>query len=237
MAGWSGALRRLVEGALDLLFPLRCTACGREGAWVCPACRPSLPVNAPPLCPRCAHPGPGPCPDCAGWDPALAVVRAPYRYEGPVREALLRLKYRGVRALAPPLAEAMALACRGLPADALVPVPLHPRRRRERGYNQSALLARALAPLLGVPVAPVLVRVRPTPPLAGQVGARERWSLLEGAFRCQGPAPRRALLVDDVCTTGATLVACARALWEGGAEWVGAVVVAREPAQRRGGGP
>jgi ComF family protein len=119
-----------------------------------------------------------------------------------------------------------------LPVDVVVPVPLHPRRQRLRGYNQSTLLAREVSRRLGLTLASeALVRRRDTPPQAKAVEAGARRRNVAGAFDCPAgvAAGRRVLLVDDVTTTGATLDACARALLaEGGAAGVWALTFARE---------
>ena len=152
-------------------------------------------------------------------------VWAPVAYEGPGRALVRGLKYRGAVGLAEPMAAAM---CAGAPSleGALVPVPLHPRRRRQRGYNQAERLAAALSGRCGLPVADCLARSGPAS--ARQVG-RARVERLSGGpeIRAATAPPRRVTLVDDVCTTGATLAACAAALRKAGTEEVGAVVYAR----------
>ena len=151
-------------------------------------------------------------------------VWAPVAYEGPARALVRGLKYRGAPGLADPMAAAV---CAGAPAmeGALVPVPLHPRRRRQRGYNQAERIAAAIAGRAGLEVADCLERYGPA--AARQVG-RDRSERLAGPhFEPTGPPPPQATLVDDVCTTGATLAACAAALRRGGCEEVKAVVYAR----------
>jgi len=118
-----------------------------------------------------------------------------------------------------------------VPADILVPVPLSPRRRRVRGYNQSALLARELARRLGLPVDDkTLARVRSTASQAETANAEARKLNVKGAFQCKGGAlqGKEVLLLDDVATTGATLSACAQALRDAGAASVWALTFARE---------
>jgi ComF family protein len=152
-------------------------------------------------------------------------------YEGPIEVAIQRFKYHGWRRLAEPLALLLAerLVVEGLSATLAVEVPLHSSRLRERGFNQSELLARELRKRLSLEVAPgELVRTRPTPP---QVGHDRRWRLenVRDAFEWQGFGleARSILLIDDVCTTGATLEACATALRAGGSGPVIGVSVAR----------
>ena len=147
------------------------------------------------------------------------------------REAVHALKYARLTSLARPLAELMAAPLRGsLPAaDALVAVPLHRGRERERGYNQAEVLARHLAPQLGLPLEPWMRRSRPTPQQARAATAAQRRENVRGAFAADGVRPgARVLALDDVCTTGATLDDCARALKEAGASWVLGLTFARE---------
>jgi ComF family protein len=191
----------------------------------------------PPLCASCGREvGAGNrCQDCAREQPRIDGIRACSRFEGAVRTAVHRLKYNGQRALAEPLAELLERTARELPsADAIVPLPLHPARERERGYNQSGLLAVALAGRLELPVLPAAVRTRKTNDQVG-LTRRERQENVRGAFACPDPAlvaGRRLLLVDDVCTTGSTLVACAAPLLRANAASVRGLVVARQDYER-----
>lgn len=155
-------------------------------------------------------------------------IWAPVAYEGPGRALVRGLKYRGAVGLAEPMAAAI---CAGAPAleGVLVPVPLHPRRRRQRGYNQAERLAAALARRCGLELADCLERRGPA--AARQVG-RDRSERLAGpglaiAVKEGVAVPARAVLVDDVCTTGATLAACAAALRAAGTHRVSAVAYAR----------
>ena len=131
-------LRRLLSllggRALDLLLPLRCVGCDREGRFLCERCHDGLPRLSRPYCSVCSAPGgPDPCEWCASERPPIEGVRAPYLMDGAVRDAVHAIKYRGYRAGAPALARLMAgyLSSHAIAATALVPVPLH--RRRERG--------------------------------------------------------------------------------------------------------
>jgi ComF family protein len=152
-------------------------------------------------------------------------------FDGTLREAIHSLKYRNMRSLAAPLGEMLADYWREnvLAADVLVPVPLHVRRLRERGYNQSELLAVRSGQSLGIPVVcDVLRRSRYTLAQTRLSGAERRQNVA-GAFVCAGMGLRgkRVVLVDDVCTTGSTLEACSIALRAGGARSVWALTVAR----------
>lgn len=163
----------------------------------------------------------------------MSSLRAACRYEGAVRTAIRRLKYSRVRLFATLAAQFVeaSLSTRPLEADLVMPVPLSDRRQRERGYNQSELIARELAHLgvLPAPVTNALVRRRDTRPQV-ELQRAERLTNVQDAFDCRRPAlvaGHRVLLIDDVSTTGATLEACAVPLIEAGAARVMALVVAK----------
>jgi ComF family protein len=203
---------------------------------------------APPLCWSCGGPARGGEPLCRSCRASLqrlaaepvwlSFVRvwAPVAYSGPARDLVRALKFRGAIAVADAMAARIAANAPAgwLEGPTLVPVPLHPRRRRSRGYNQATALAEALARRTGLAVADCLVR---TGPAATQVGRHreERRSGPAGAIELRGPdagrraaaVPARVLLVDDVVTTGATLAACRTALAAAGSDQVDAVVFAR----------
>ncbi len=228
-------LEQLKKTALDLLFPLRCIECGKEGSLICPACRKGLPWILPPVCPFCGVDKPldTPCTSCPAFRPVIEGVRAPFRFEATIRSAVHRLKYRNLRAIAAPLAAMMAdyLGDNPLPYDIIIPVPLHNKRLRERGYNQSELLAKEIGKSTGVQVeAGCLTRHRHTPAQAMTKSIQERHSNLAGAFICKNESARgkRVLLIDDVATSGATLDACAKALKSAGAVSVWGLTLARD---------
>jgi ComF family protein len=163
---------------------------------------------------------------------AIDGIRGVGYLRGPLKRAIYQFKYRQKRKMALPLADLMHhhLLANPLPAELIVPVPLHMDRLRERGYNQAALLARELSERSGLPVEEKsLVRIRETAPQVA-LKADERRKNVRGAFRGQGEKlkDRQVLLIDDVSTTGATLEACAEALREKGAQSVWALVLARE---------
>lgn len=216
---------------LDWLLPPRCGGCRALGAWLCQGCRAGVRGLREPLCPRCGRETEQPRPDCGCRRRlrALSRIRSAAAYEGPLERALHRFKYEGWPALAPALAGILAERLQAPAGARVAAVPLHRRRQRQRGYNQSALLARELARAWALPAAPTgLIRVRDTPAQVGLDRLRRRDNV-EDAFRWEGRPLTGAfvLLVDDVATTGSTLEACARALKLGGAARVEAVTVAR----------
>ena len=191
------------------------------------------PVLLPTTCPVCGAPGPSPCLECRGalrpapdLPPPEGLVSCPalLSYEGVGRELVARLKYRNARSSLPWLAAQLAQVAPG-PVDAVTWVPTTGRRRRRRGFDQSALLARAVARRLSVPSRAMLRRL-PGPHQTG----RSRSERLAGpalGLRRGVRVPARVLLVDDVATTGASLSTAARWLKEAGAREVHAVVIAR----------
>jgi ComF family protein len=242
----------LVSALLDLVFPPFCPVCQRrlgEGRRdpLCGQCWEGLDRIAPPHCRVCGLPfarfagfdgTPPPsvrlCGRCRRRSPPFTYARAAVRYGEVAREAVHSLKFGGRRALAAPLGDLIAeMGAGGLPAgtpDLLVPVPLHRRRERERGFNQAFLLARRVGQIWRVPVcADALTRTVATRPQT-DLTAETRWANVRGAFALRRPervAGRHVVLIDDVITTGATLTACARCLAAGGAVTVGALTVAR----------
>jgi ComF family protein len=208
---------RLVgAGLLDLLFPPRCVACAAYGNSLCAACRARI-EPAPPI------------PAPAG----LAAIAAVGAHRGVLRQAVLELKFGARLAAVDPLGELLATVIAERwdewQPEALVPVPIHWTRRLRRGFNQSELLCAAAARRSGAAVLPALIRTRRTPPQVGR-SAEERRANVQAAFQARSALPYgRVVLVDDVCTTGATLAACAAALRKAGAERVYGLTVTSEP--------
>lgn len=229
--------RSLVEHvgrtALDLVFPPRCAVCDSDGAFLCDACAASLAEARPPRCSRCWRPGELFCLECRRTAPPFTGLRSAFVHTGSARTLVHALKYRGMTALATPMAAHLANVVRRdrLRVEVIVPVPLSGLRRRMRGYNQAEALAKAIGRELGLPVRrDALVRRRHTPPQAQSAGATERRRNVAGAFAASnaGLAGARVLLVDDVTTTGATMAACAEALRAANAHSVWGLAFARE---------
>ena len=203
------------------------------GEWFCASCATQVQLLSPPLCVHCNLPiaAGDLCEHCRHNPSSLAGIRAATRYADPIREAIIRLKFHGWQALADSLSLYLWQIWQHepLPVDALVPVPSDKTRLRARGYNQSTLLARGLSRHIGKPVwEEALERTRPTTRQV-ELTAAQRWQNVDGAFRCREHAVqgRVILLVDDICTTGATLEACAAELRAAGARAVWGMTVAR----------
>lgn len=234
----------LFSRAADAFFPRVCAGCGaadpEASAHLCWECLRELPLIRRPFCERCGDPVAGRvdhayvCALCAGRGDAFTSARSAARYEGACAQAVRALKYHGATWVAGDLAGWLESVVRaewpGVEFDAIVPVPLHPLRRRVREYNQAELLARGLGRRLRRPVRPrALRRVRATPSQT-RLTVKDRAANMKNAFEarpCKNLSGARLLLVDDVMTTGATLHDAARALREGGASGVWAVTVAR----------
>jgi ComF family protein len=225
----------LGETALNLFFPKRCVGCGKEGFFICATCYRSISPIIPPVCPLCGKPQASGllCPGCLGWQSEIDGIRSPFRFEGVIRQAVYQLKYRNLRALAPMLAVLLGnyINKYPVPGEILVPVPLHKIRVRERGYNQSYLMAKELGKFCGLPVDDkCLIRAKYSLPQARTTNVDERRNNVSGAFICRDGrlTGRKVILIDDVSTSGATLNACAAALKGVGAESVWGLTLARE---------
>ncbi len=226
-------LSKLARSAIDLIFPINCTGCGREGGIICNDCAGGLPLLRPPYCRICAAPGAdGLCTWCSQYPRGFESLRAPYQFEGAIREAVHALKYRGMRAAAETLGGLMTeyLQQNPVQCNVLVPVPLHSSRLRSRGYNQSALLAREIGRRLDIPVQEdLLERLINAGPQVESQTREERRSNVAGNFACKSDATGQAvLLIDDVATTASTLSECAQSLKEAGASRTYALTLARD---------
>ena len=211
--------------------------CGAESAGdaVCEACARALPNRPPSACPRCGLPGldGGCCAACEREKPAYDATLALYDFVFPVDAMVHALKYRHRLSMASFFGAALAARAQdfGAQADLILPMPLHPRRLAERGFNQAVELARPLARVRGLPLGLAVVsKLRDIPAQAG-LDREARLRNPRGVFECDMSLHgQRVIVVDDVMTTGATLGELARTLKRQGASWVGNVVVARTPA-------
>jgi len=237
------ATRELLLGFSSLLYPPACTICAASVGsreYLCADCEGKLSRIVPPFCAKCSEPFDGAittpfsCVNCAHRKLYFDAASSAYRSRGIARRVILNFKY-GKQIYLRHLVGGWLMTAlddariRGRKFDAVVPVPLHPAKQRERGFNQAALLAHLAGVQLGVPVRPILERVRFTTTQTAFDRA-ERMQNLRHAFRLRRNRDVRrldVLLIDDVLTTGSTLSECARVLKESGARAVYAATAAR----------
>jgi ComF family protein len=224
------------QSLLDLLYPPVCISCKASASWLCQICLSQINFITTPVCNRCGTPAPSPvlaCRQCQN-NPLQDIdgIRSAALFEdNPIRPAIHFLKYRNHKAVAAILATTLAETYQRyqISGQVIVPVPLHAARLRQRGYNQTELLARALGPLLKLPVnTKTLQRTRSTQSQM-TLGVNERHQNVVDAFACSNStlSGRTVILIDDVCTTGSTLDACASALKKSGAAAVWGLTLAK----------
>ena len=231
------------RGIASLLYPPSCTICSASVGWgeyLCHECEAKISRIVPPFCAKCSEPFSGAitttfsCANCAHRVLHFDAAVSAYRSREIVRHVILNFKYGRQIHLRHLVARWLVAALdderlRQRSFDVIVPVPLHPAKQRERGFNQAALLAEWLSPHLALPLRPVLQRVRFTTTQTAFDRA-ERMQNLRNAFRLRKNGDvrnLRVLLIDDVLTTGSTLSECARVLKEAGAQSVYAATAAR----------
>jgi ComF family protein len=231
---------------LDVFFPRFCNYCGdsfRDGLSniLCLSCFNGIEPYQSPSCGHCGVSLPPRafegvdqprCEDCGDWPYYLDQTWSLGPYEGPLRLAHHAFKFGGMEHLKFPIVQKMLGHLPenfGDGIEIIIPVPMSPEKERERGYNPAFLMGTEISNTLGIPVKPILRKIRST--VAQRLLARdERLKNQRGAFQVAGNKPfSKVLLVDDVFTTGATLEECAKVLKKAGAQWVGAVVWGRTP--------
>jgi len=239
---WTRLCRALAASMMDLLLPPACLLCGQllptdpEEQFFCHGCLAAMVPLQPGHCRCCVQPFQTSisnhlCGTCLKRPPSFSIVHAAGLYQGSLKEAVHKLKYRNQLTLAKPLGQLLGncvAAAESFAPDFIIPVPLHPSRLRQRGYNQALEVARPIAQQLAAPlVTTLLQRSRNTPQQQG-LSAIERRSNLRNAFTLSSEAQAlRILLVDDVMTTGETVRECCRTLISGGASEVQVAVVGR----------
>ena len=231
---------------LDWIYPPRCIACrtlfspfhGRSRPWLCDECRCLFEAISEAYCSRCGSPVKGQnicdiCHNCRGRHFYFASHRAAFIYEETLRDLMHHIKFRSQRQLAQGLGELFAEVAaewdhlvKVKKAAYIVPIPLHPSKKRMRGFNQAEVMARPLSKALNIPIAAdMLKRVRKTAPQSG-LSAASREQNLEEAFRYNkkyGDSPACILLLDDIYTSGATMNACAKTLMENNTQEIHAI--------------
>jgi len=234
--------------ALDILFPVACLKCGQGNLWLCPECLKKIDLLKFQVCPFCEKimtESGKTCSDCKNERPALNRLVVAAKYKDFDLDKIIHLfKYRFVEDLSLPLGEIMAksLVFNNCPLpDLIIPVPLHPRRLRWRGFNQSELLAEFisenLAPGFVIPLKTnALLRKKYTPPQMKIKSFKDRRKNIKNAFAVKDANEiigKNILLVDDIATTGSTLFECAQVLKDNGAKKVMAAVISRQEISRK----
>jgi ComF family protein len=236
---------RMIQGLLDLLFSPQCVICGETrgdgtGDGICHTCRSQIGYITSPLCHRCGLPFIPEsgidhfCQDCLQSSLFFGIARALGRYEGGLKEAITRFKYQEKITLGEHLGSIMVQGTYpGLSFSlyhVLMPVPLHPKRLRERGFNQAAVLASQLSRRYRIPLDLFsLRRIRPTESQI-HLGFHERRKNVKGAFTLKDAEKvqrKNILVIDDVYTSGATVNECAKVLMKAGAARVDVLTLAR----------
>ena len=245
MPALTGSVRFLLKSLADFVYPPICYGCDAEveEGLVCEGCRLALFTHELAVCPQCGRPCTRTAETCGQCEQkfSLSRARALGLYVPPFDKLVQAFKYSGKTKVGELLGRALAALVQQdevlSAADAVCPVPLHPARLRERGFNQSLLLAAAISMSTRIPLRECLVRTKNTPTQTLKVNPEDRRKNLAGAFRLRpdgGIGGKKVLLVDDVMTTGATLDQAAQELLKGGAASVLGAVVA---AAHAGGAP
>jgi len=237
MPALAGSVRFLLKSLADFVYPPICYGCDTEveEGLVCEGCRLALFTHELAVCPKCGRPCTRTAETCGQCRTpfSLSRVRALGMYAPPFDNLVQAFKYSGKTKVGELLGLGLAALVQQdevlSAADAVCPIPLHPARLRERGFNQSLLLAAAISMSTRIPLAEFLVRAKNTPTQTRKTTHKDRLKNLAGAFRLKsdaGVGGKKVLLVDDVMTTGATLDQAARELLKGGAASVPGAVVA-----------
>lgn len=237
-------MKDILKGLADIVFPLRCIACGavviEEDICFCPDCFAGIKFIRSPICSCCGVPFAGTgekdhiCGECLQLSPAFSAVRAVGQYETVLMDVVHKFKYGGKTAVGEKLGKLMAgfsyPAFNIMDYSLIMPVPLHPRRLRQRGFNQAVILAREISRRFSIALDfSSLKRVVFTNPQVS-LGKEEREANVKAAFAVADPGKiidQKIILVDDVLTTGSTVKECARALLKHKAEQVAVLTLAR----------
>lgn len=237
-----GMISKIRSFFLDTFFPVRCIGCYKEGFWICQQCLNKIHINTEHICAVCQRnivPDGKVCLPCKRNSPLEGLIAASNYADPLISKSIHYFKYRFIKDLHKPLAEIMIKSTSKTELqipDIIIPVPLHSRRLRWRGFNQSLLLSQEISknllPFSEIPIIEdALFRKRYTRPQMGISRRKERQANISDAFEIRSPESihgKNILLIDDVSTSGSTIFECARVLKAKGAKEVYAVVVAKQ---------
>lgn len=235
LLSWRSQVRNVKSQFVNLLFPPVCVCCRKVGEILCQDCLGQVNWVEEPICQDCGRTvsrSMSHCDGCRKRPLPLKQIRAAVLFDKIIPDTIHQLKYRNTFGLAEPLGKLMVHAWPtwATNIDIVLPIPLHSQRQKKRGYNQSALLVKTFCRELSLPSnQQTLIRTRKTPPQVG-LNAKERQTNVSGAFAVKNQHAIKGgniLLVDDVCTTGATLIAATEALLAAGVNTVSAYCLAR----------
>lgn len=219
--------------AVDFVYPPECAGCNKPGEIWCNDCQESVRAITGPICPICGYPltRNEVCPDCQETPPPYTALRSWAEYEGPLREALHNLKYKNDLELANVFSSALVniIQTAHWNFDFIIPMPISPNHYKSRGYNQSVVIARPIALTLGIPiVSNVVKRIKETRSQVN-LNREERFKNLQSAFSANSAKllNKKVLLVDDICTTGATISSCSKTLKGAGCSEIYCLTIAR----------
>ena len=233
----------MISAILDWIYPPTCIACrnllplNAPSRYVCDICKDLFDPIAAPVCAQCGRPMESEtdvCASCFGKNYYFAASHVTFLYDDLIRDLMHEIKFRQKKRIAKGLAELWGetITRDGLPCDAtnaiFVPLPMHPKKQRERGFNQAEILAHALSRVTNIPMENALARTQDTPPQSG-LHPRQRMENVHGIFSIthgHDPSGRSYILVDDIYTTGASLNECARTLMDAGAARVVGLILA-----------
>lgn len=219
--------------AVDFIYPPECAGCNSSGEIWCKDCQESVHTITEPICPLCGYPSIKTeiCSNCQETPPPYTALRSWAEYEGPLREALHNLKYKNDLELGNVFSSALVTIIRALNwnFDFIIPMPISPNHYKVRGYNQSMVIARPIALALGISIANNLVERNKETRSQVNLNREERFKNLQSAFSANSAKllNKKVLLVDDICTTGATISSCSKTLKDAGCSEIYCLTVAR----------
>ena len=241
MLGLKKQIQKIYKFILDILFPIRCLGCGKEGNWICDDCLATIELIKNPTCPKCGKPSKYGkfCAECSFKSRMTGIMVAASYDNKLLQKSIHTMKYKFVKDLAKPLSKILVKTLNSNLLDSqiltnkiiCIPVPLHTKRLKWRGFNQAQELSYWLNNQLKIPIRQdILVRSKHTQPQMQIKSHLVRRKNIKNAFQCANPKAvkdKTIILIDDVCTTSATLEECAKALYKAKPKEIWGLVLAR----------